>query len=485
MNLILQWNHIVLDAIRQLGKLPASSPDRGRGGPPQVARSIGVIYTCVYDAWAAYDSIAKPTHSTIPRRPAAQRTDPNRRKAICQAAYRALTDQFPLEIYREPFKTQYANAIQTLLATEGMVMGDGNSNPNVPVGVGNLAADAVLAFRHGNSANPDGDFANQKTVYKDTTGYVPENRAMPVLLPSAVDAIAQPGKWQPLSYLNADHDVVTPAYIAPHWGNVKPFALTSGAQFRPTPPQSVLSQGFYDQARHVVAIQADLTPEQKVIAEYWADGPNSELPPGHWTEFAAFVAEREPLPGLPQSGKLGLDDTVKLFFALGNAIFDASIATWECKRHYDYVRPLTAIRHLFRGKTIQAWGGAGKGTQAIQGESWIPFQVPIFPTPPFAEYTSGHSGFSMAAATVLKRYTGSDRFGFFYAQTEPLKADPSVPVNDIVLSWPTFSSAAREAGESRLYGGIHFYEGNVAGLNIGEKVGNAAFNRAQDLWSGA
>jgi hypothetical protein len=83
--------------------------------------------------------------------------------------------------------------------------------------------------------------------------------------------------------------------------------------------------------------------------------------------------------------------------------------------------------------------------------------VPSFPTPPFSEFTSGLSGFSMAAATVLRKFTGSDRFGFYYAQNEPLKAGPTEPVTDVVLSWPTFTQAAREAGELRLYGSIHFY----------------------------
>ena len=91
----------------------------------------------------------------------------------------------------------------------------------------------------------------------------------------------------------------------------------------------------------------------------------------------------------------------------------------------------------------------------------------------------------MAAATVLKAFTGSDQFDFFYAQNEPLKADPTEPVTDVVLHWPTFTGAAREAGESRLFGGIHFYEGNVVGLDLGEKVGQIAFAKAQDLWTGA
>ncbi len=291
-----------------------------------------------------------------------------------------------------------------------------------------------------------------------------------------MDAIDYPEKWQPLSYLNAAHEIKAPSFIASHWGAVKPFAMASGNAFRPGPPQGEFAQGFLDQARHVVDIQAALTVEQKVIAEHWADGPNSELPPGHRTEFAAFVAERDRLP---------LSATVKMYFALANAILDASIATWDCKRHYDYARPVTTIRHLYRGKRVRAWGGAGRGTQEIAGEAWRPFQADDFPTPPFAEYTSGHSAFSMAAAEVLKRHTGSDRFGFHYLQMHTLKADPTEPVAGVVLSWATFSAAAREAGGSRMYGGIHFYEGNVVGLELGGKCGAAAYAKAQDLWSGA
>ena len=468
MNLLLAWNSVVLEAIRNVGKLPA--PQSIRGGPPQVARSLGVIFSAAYDAWAAYDAVAKTAYSSTPRRPLAQRTEPNRRKAVSQAVYRALIDQFPIEVFAEPFRSQYEASLQTLLTSEGITYGDPNTSATNPVGVGNLAADAVLAFRHG-------DHANQSGLYADTTGYAPVNHPMSVLLPSAVDAISYPGRWQPITYLNDQHEAKTPGFIAPHWGSVKPFAMSSGSQFRPTtPPQNPLSQGYLDQAKHVVDVQSKLTLEQKVIAEYWADGPKSELPPGHWTEFAAFVAERD---------GLDLSASVKLYFALANAILDASIATWDAKRTFDYVRPITAIRHLFRGKLLRAWGGPGKGIQDVPGEAWIPFQAVTFPTPPFAEFTSGHSAFSMAAATVLKKFTGSDAFGFFYVQNDVLRADPGEPVKGVLLSWPTFSAAAREAGESRLYGGIHFYEGNVVGLDIGEKVGVAAFEHAQNLWSGA
>ena len=95
MNLIVEWNNIMLEAIRAVGRLPFTSLDRERGGPPQVARSIGIVYTAAYDAWSAYDSVAKPVHRTTPRKPAAQHTDANRRQAVSQATYRTLIDQFP------------------------------------------------------------------------------------------------------------------------------------------------------------------------------------------------------------------------------------------------------------------------------------------------------------------------------------------------------------------------------------------------------
>ncbi|MEZ5351870.1 MAG: vanadium-dependent haloperoxidase [Bryobacteraceae bacterium] len=452
MNLVLEWNELAIQAVRDT-----------KPGPPMAARSLSVVASAMYDAWAPYDNVAKPWKSTVPRRPVGQRTVPNREKAISMAAYRALVDQFP------SVDANFSAKLVAKLATVGLSPGDTTTNLNNPAGVGNQASTAVLNFRHSDGANQAGNYA-------DTTGYVAPNPPMIAAIPAAVDAVPYPGKWQPLTYLSVDHVAKTPTFIGPHWGLVKPFALTSSSQFRPSPPQSEFSQGFLEQARWVMEVQANLTPRQKVIAEYWADGPNSELPPGHWNEFASFVAVRD---------NMGLDDTIKLMFVVGNAIGDAAIATWEAKRFYDYVRPITAIRHLFRGKQIRAWGGPGMGTIDIDGSAWRPFQVPTFPTPPFAEYTSGHSAFSRAGAEVLKRFTGSDKFGFFYAQTKPLAADPTVPVGDVILHWSTFTEAAQEAGESRLYGGIHFYEGNVAGLGMGRSVGEVVYQKAEQLWTGA
>jgi hypothetical protein len=294
------------------------------------------------------------------------------------------------------------------------------------------------------------------------------------ILPTVLADIPHPDRWQPLGYEDAAHVLRVPSFIGPHWENVKPFALTNAAQFRPNPPVALTSQTFLDQARHVIGIQEKLETKQKVIAEYWADGPSSELPPGHWELFAVFVSNRD---------SHSLHQDAKLFFALANAIHDAAIATWEAKRYYDYVRPVTAIRYLFRGKKIKGWNGSSIVTQ--NGEAWRPYQVATFPTPPFPEFTSGHSGFSMAAAEVLKRFTGSDSFGASYTQSSTLRVEPGLAAAvGVTLKWDTFTEAAIEAGESRLYGGIHFYEGNVSGLELGRKVGAQAYEKALGYWTG-
>ena len=115
----------------------------------------------------------------------------------------------------------------------------------------------------------------------------------------------------------------------------------------------------------------------------------------------------------------------------------------------------------------------------------MPFQPAFFPTPPFAEYTSGHSAFSSAAAEVLKRFTGSDNFGAS-ATIAPrsFKAEPSAPEVAVVLTWPSFTEAADQAGLSRLYGGIHFRDADVTGRAIGRTAGAQAFQRAQAYWLG-
>jgi hypothetical protein len=254
--------------------------------------------------------------------------------------------------------------------------------------------------------------------------------------------------------------------------------MTSGDQFRPASvPNLYPSAGYSEQVEEMLALSAGLTDRDKAMVEYWSDGPLSELPPGHWILLAEFVSARD---------EHTLDEDVKMMFAVSNALLDASIAVWDCKRAFDYVRPITAVHFLMAGKEVRAWGGPNKGTQTIRGEDWRPFQTVNVPTPAFPEFSSGHSAFSAAAAEVLRLFTGSDNF----AASATIKAGSSkiepgtVPATDVVLSWPTFSAAADEAGFSRRLGGIHFKEGDLQSRTMGRKIGAQAWAKALTYFNG-
>jgi hypothetical protein len=446
-SIVLEWDEAALAAIR------ATHP-----GPPMAARALAVVHTAIFDAWTAYDAKAVPTEANgIARRPAGERSQSNKERAVSFAAYRALTDLFPTE----------QTTFDAVMQRHGFVSGDLSTDPSTPAGVGNIAAAAVLAFRHHDGSNQLGDLAPGQ--YADYTGYQPVNS------PSTV---VDPNRWQPLLTTDAQGVVTTQRFVAPQWGLVTPFALTSGAQFRPASvPNLYPTAGYTDQAQELIDLSANLTDLQKTLVEYWADGPSSELPPGHWALFAQWVARRD---------EHTIDDDARMFFALSNAMLDASIAVWDCKRAFDYVRPITAIRFLMAGRQIVAWGGPFKGTRTIAGEQWQAYQLGAQPTPAFPEFSSGHSAFSAAGAEVLRSFTGSDVFGD--SVTIPAgtsRVEPTlVPAADITIKWSTFSEAADQAGMSRRYGGIHFREGDLQSRAMGRLVGAQAWAKAQKLFSG-
>jgi hypothetical protein len=345
------------------------------------------------------------------------------------------------------------------------------SDTTAPAIVGFTAAQAVLDYRHN-------DGSNQLNGYADTSGYTPVN---------TWDQILSPDHWQPLCVPlpapGTTECAATQRFSTPHWRTVTPFALTSAAQFRPDhgPAVTVLkgkpSDAFVKEVDQQLRYSAGLTDTQKVISQYWEDGPRSETPPGHWNLFAQWVSGRD---------HHTLDDDAKVFFALNNALLDASITAWDAKRQWNSVRPITAVRWLKQGQLIQAWGGPYQGTKTIRGEDWRPYQPATFPTPPFPEYLSGHSTFSAAAAMLLKAATGSDTFGM--SVTIPAgssRVEPgAVPASPVTLSWKSFTAAADQAGISREYGGIHFKDGDFEARQAGELVGLQVWSKAKTYFNG-
>src|SRR5438128_6786312 len=197
-NVAIQWDNVALQAIR-VAKL----------GPPIVARALAIVHTAMYDAWAAYDDQAVGTRlGGSLRRPGSERTFANKAEAVSFAAYRALVDLFPS---RTP-------AFDALMTSLGYEPTDGSIDTSTPAGIGNVAAAAVITFRHHDGANQLGDL--HRGAYSDYTGYVPVNDP---------DHINDPNRWQPLRFSDGHGCTVTPGFIAPHRGRVVRFALTSGS----------------------------------------------------------------------------------------------------------------------------------------------------------------------------------------------------------------------------------------------------------------
>lgn len=437
----LHWNQLTLDAIAYT-----------RTSPPVAARALAMVHTAMYDAWSIYNesAISSSTARYI-KAPKDQCNKENVRKAFSYAAYRVLTELAWLVL-----PPDHKNMFRDFMCTLGYNPDDTQINIQTSPGIGNLVARLVIECHTGDHSNAYGTLL--MPAYADFTGYTPINT------PEQIKDIS---KWVPLKKQSSTGEITVQKFLLPHWGLVKPFALKHVGQFRPEPPLQECDKGFKEQAQEIIDISACLTDQQKAIAEYWADGPGTYTPPGHWCEIAQYVLRNEKRN----------TPCIRLFFALSNALLDASIACWECKHYYQSVRPVSVIRYLFENEEIQAWAGPCKGTKTIKGKDWNPY----IETPAFPEHVSGHSLFSRTAATILKNFTGSDKFGgCTVVKKGSSKIEPgcSLPCTDITLEWPTFTLTAEEAGMSRLYGGIHFKNGNESGQKLGVLVGTQAWEKA-------
>ena len=259
-----------------------------------------------------------------------------------------------------------------------------------------------------------------------------------------------PGFWQPTPPANA-------AALLPQWPTVTPFAMISPDQFRPAPPPALDSDQWardYNVTKDLGSTASTVrTAEQTAIARFWADGAGTVTPPGHWNVIAQDAGK--------QFGTT-LEENARLFAVLNIAEADAAIVSWDCKYRFEYWRPVTAIRN----------GDLDSREDTVADAAWTPLLV----TPPFPEYTSGHSTFSAAAAAVLGAFFGDDMA--FTTESEDLPG--------VVRSFPSFSAAAQEAGMSRIYGGIHFLSANDAGQSSGSELGAfVAANFLRDLAGGS
>lgn len=567
------WDEALLDAIR-----------RDTPAPTVHARNLFHTSAAMWDAWAAYDPTADGYF--VDDKLTADDVQAAREAAISYAAYRLLLWRYARGSGLQETFDELTSTMESLCYR----IDDTGAQGDSPAALGNRIAAAAISYgRH------DGSLEDQDYV---DTGYAPVNEPMVVADPGT--ELRDPDRWQPLALSEqiAQNGLPIPGnvqtFIGPHWGHVRSFALPPSARGTPIdpgpPPQlddPTTRRAFQRAAIEVIRYSSWLDPADgvvmdigpgglgdnelgtndgdghaldpatgapyepnrvlradfgRVIAEFWADGPESETPPGHWNVIANAVSDR---PGVryriggtgPEVDRLEWD--VKLYFVLNGAVHDAAVAAWGAKGFYDSVRPISMIRYMGeRGQStdpdgpsydpsglplvpglvevitsrssapghrheglaghvgeiaVRSWMGDPEGPSKASGVGWIravewvPYQRPTFVTPSFAGYVSGHSTFSRAAAEVLSAFTGSPYFpGGLFEWEDPagsLEFDDG-PSEDVTLQWGTYFDAADQAGISRLYGGIHISADDLRGRVMGAECGKGAWALAQRYFAG-
>jgi hypothetical protein len=556
--------------------------------PTVHARNLFHLSVCMYDAWAAYDVVA--VGCVYDGKSLAIDAESARREAISYAAYRLLKERYAYS--RSAQKTLAALDVQ--MGRLGFDINDFSLDPATPAGLGNSVFKAV-------SEHYINDGARQTEAYEDLPpgrgGYVPFNRPMAAGVPGAV--VVDVNRWQPLSIANAVDQNGFPqgpvqTFLGAQCIHVLPFALTRDAPGKPwfdPGPQPHLNGTndvqFRNEVIEVIRRSGQLTPDDgvtldispgafgnnslgandgkgrplnpctglpyapnivkrgdfaRVLAEFWADGPNSETPPGHWNVIANEVADNPlTIKRIGGTGRLvdDLEWDVKVYLALNGALHDAGCAAWSLKRYYDGGRPISYIRYMGQcgqctrpcgpsfntsglplvsnvvelvtaataapggrherlpvGKVaIYVWPGQPanptnqhSGVKWILPATWLPYQKANFITPSFPGYVSGHSAFSRAAAEVLAGVTGSPFFpgglGTFTAPSNRFLTFEQGPSQTVQLQWATFFDASDQAGNSRLYGGIHVSADDLTGRKIGAQCGRAALALARQYFEG-
>ncbi len=367
--------------------------------PPLGARSMAIYSIAVADAVNAIQHRWRP-YLFVPTNAS---PDANVEAAVAAAAYRTALVLFPSR--RADFEALWTATQTNLPDTAARTAG---------FQLGFASADAIVEARAADGSNTQ-------------VPYIPTNT---------------PGAWRR-----------TPPWFRPpdlpHWGLVKPFALTNASQFRPPGPPALTSDRYVADYNEVKSIGAKnsttRTADQTLAARFWSDFSGTVTPPGHWTQITLALA---------QSNRLSLPDKAHLLALVHIALSDAGIACWDTKYAYNFWRPVTAA--------IRADNGNPRTEPDPNWES-------LLPAPAFPDYVSGHSTYTAAGAEVLRRWFGRDDLAFSIS---------SDTVPGVTRSYTSLSSVVTEIGRSRIWGGIHFASADLDGQALGKKVGDWAFEHA-------
>ncbi len=590
-----QWNEALLEAI---------SRDLAR--PVVHARNLHHSSAAMWDAWAAFDDVADPVLHR--ERHTAVDVAAAREEAISHAAYRLLRHRFATSPGNDPEDPDNPentlNRFRSLMIELGYDPDFDDAAGTSPASLGVRIANSWILHGLADGSNEGNGYSNNFYVpvnapldldLSGNPSMVDPNRWQPLQRDDGF--VDQSGNQvgQAQNFLGAE------------WGAVIPFAMDAAdlsiypddsgdwdhwVYHDPGPPPALGGAGdtqwkaafaevveYSSQLDPADGAMLDISPAsrgnnslgtndgsgytvnphtgepypaqivlrgdyRRVISEYWADGPASETPPGHWFRIFNDLVNDHPLLVRRIGGTgpelSGLEWDVKAYVALGGAVHDAAVASWGIKGHHDAVRPISAIRHMAeRGQSsdpdgpsyhpdglplqpglievvttetaaahhahlaghigeiaVRAWRGHGHdpetetaGVGWILAKDWWPYQNEGFVTPPFAGYVSGHSTFSRAAAEVLTGLTGDSYFpgglGEICVSAGEFLDFEDGPSADLCLQWARYYDASDESGISRIFGGIHPSFDDLPGRIVGHEIGLDAWARAQRHFEGS
>jgi len=417
-DVVLEWNAIALDAMVNDSFLGAAAK---QAGPTRASRALAIEQAAVFDAVNSIDRSYDPylIEVNAPR-------DASITAAAAQAAHDTLVALYPdFQATLDARLTADLAGISSALARDEGVL------------VGHIVAESILAVRSHDGAEV-------------AMPYTPGN---------------QPGQWQP--------DPLHPAQMAlgSLWGSVTPFTLRSAEQFHVPPPPALNSQAYTDAFNEVMAVgsatSATRTAEQTEIGIFWGyDGSRGlSTPPRLYNQIAETLAVQQH-NSVIQNAR---------FFALINlAMGDAGIACWDAKYDYNFWRPVTAIRAA----------GTDGNPDTMADPNWTPLGAPADNgsgtnfTPPFPAYASGHATFGGALFRIMADFYGTDNIHFSFTSDEfnGITRDQNGVVRPVVTrSWDSFSQAAEENGQSRIYLGIHWRFDKVEGIMQGTEIADYIF----------
>jgi hypothetical protein len=438
-----RWNQIAIDA-SGLDHTPVVPPDpRVFGeqlGPGRASRAMAIVHVAIFDAvnaisprYVSYTGV-NTVHNPV-----------SLIAAVSQSAHDTLVALYPSQ----------TAAFNARLA-EDLALVHNDRERAHGIDLGQRVAAAILAMRQGDGSE------------------IPEPRV-------GIDWITsdQPGHWRqdPISLI--------PLALGAHWGECRPFVLTSAQQFRCPPPPDMTSDAYttaYNEVKNlggdVVNTPTQRTAEQTFISTFWAyDGtPSLCAPPRLYNQITVQIANRTLLQPV---------EFARLLALVNVAMAEAGFSAWESKYHYDFWRPITGIRESDPGTGPTGLGDGNPNTMGDitfhpLGAPASNLQGPNF-TPPFPAYPSGHATFGGALFQTLRRFYGTDNIGFTFVSDEfnGVTRDNNGNVRPYMpRHFSSLSQAEEENGQSRIYLGIHWSFDKTAGIAQGRSVADYVYDNA-------